>query len=60
MLSANIFRIVPSAALAGFVAPMISRFRVIALSPSSTCTTTGPDVMNVTRSRKNPRSRCAP
>ena len=35
-------RTVPGSALAGLVAPMISRFLVIALSPSRTCTTTGP------------------
>ena len=38
---------VPAAALAGLVAPMISRFLAMAFSPSSTCTTTGPEVMNL-------------
>ncbi len=36
---------VPAAALPGSVAPMISRLRAMALSPSSTWTTTGPSVM---------------
>src|SRR5690606_16499028 len=51
------FRIVPSAAFAGLVAPMRSRLCWTAFSPSSTCTTTGPEVMNVHRSLKNGRSR---
>ena len=50
MLSAKSLRIVPSAALAGFVAPITSRFLATAPSPSSTCTTTGPLVMNSTSS----------
>jgi glutathione S-transferase len=54
---ANSLRIVPSAAWAGFVAPMISRYRRTAFSPSSTWTTTGPEVMNATSSPKNGRSR---
>src|SRR5262249_38736803 len=52
-----ILRIVPGAAFAGSVAPMISRYFAMAFSPASTCTTTGPDVMNSTSSRKNGRSR---
>ena len=47
---------VPSAALAGLVAPITSRFLAIAFSPSSTCTTVGPDDMNSTSSPKNGRS----
>ena len=38
---AKSLRMVPSAALAGLVAPMTSRYLATALSPSSTCTTTG-------------------
>src|SRR5262249_8564193 len=56
--SAKSLRIVPAAALAGLVAPMISRFFTTAFSPSSTCTTTGPDVMKAHRSLKNGRSLC--
>ena len=41
----------------GSVAPMISRFFAMAFSPSRTCTTTGPEVMYLTRSLKNGRSR---
>src|SRR6266566_4645021 len=52
-----ILRIVPAAAFAGSVAPMISRYLAMAFSPSSTCTTTGPEIMNSTSSRKNGRSR---
>src|SRR5690606_2434980 len=51
-------RIVPGAASFGFVAPISSRFFWIAFSPSSTCTITGPEVMYLTRSLKNGRSRC--
>ena len=51
--SAKSLRIVPAAALAGLVAPMISRFLAMAPSPSSTWTTTGPEVMKVQRSLKN-------
>jgi len=58
MLFANSFRMVPSAALAGFVAPITSRLRATAFSPSSTCTMTGPLVMYCTRLLKNGRSRC--
>jgi len=58
MLLANSLRMVPSAALAGLVAPMTSRFRATALSPSSTCTMTGPLVMYCTRLLKKGRSRC--
>jgi hypothetical protein len=50
MFVANSLRIVPAAAFSGFVAPMTSRFFAIASSPSRTCTTTGPSVMNFTRS----------
>ena len=38
-------RIVPGAACFGFVAPMMSRFALMAFSPSSTCTMTGPEIM---------------
>jgi len=51
-------RLVPAAAFLGSVAPIRSRFLVIASSPSSTCTNTGPEIMNSTRSLKNGRSRC--
>src|SRR6516164_7300472 len=50
-------RMVPGVALAGSVAPMMSRYAATALSPSSTCTTTGPEVMNATSSPKNGRWR---
>src|SRR6185312_7293399 len=53
--SAKALRMVPGAALAGSVAAMISRLRATALSPSSTWMTTGPEVMNLTRSLKNGR-----
>ena len=42
--------------LAGLVAPITSRFRAMAFSPSSTCMTVGPDDMNSTSSPKNGRS----
>ena len=42
--------IVPGFATAGLVAPMSSRLSATAFSPSSTCTMTGPDVMNAIRS----------
>ena len=58
MSSANCARIVPGAAFFGSVAPIASRFRATALSPSSTCTTTGPEIMNSTSPRKNGRSLC--
>ena len=47
---ANILRIVPSAAFAGSVAPITSRYLAIAPSPSRTCNTIGPDVMKSTSS----------
>jgi integrase len=50
MFVANSLRIVPAAAFSGFVAPITSRFFATASSPSSTCTITGPSVMNLTRS----------
>ena len=50
----------PSAAFAGSVAPMTSRYLAIAFSPSSTCTTTGPEIMKSTSSPKNGRSLCTP
>src|SRR5690606_18806857 len=43
-------RIVPGAASFGLVAPITSRFFAMALSPSSTCTITGPETANWTRS----------
>ena len=58
--SAKSLRMVPAAALAGLVAPMTSRFLAMASSPSSTCTTTGPEVMKVQRSLKNGRALCTP
>ncbi len=58
MDSAKSLRIVPGTAFAGSVAPMTSRFFAMALSPSSTCTTTGPDVMKSTSERKNGRALC--
>jgi len=53
---AKSFRIVPGAAFAGLVAPMTSRFFAMAFSPSSTISTTGPEVMNDTRSLKKGRA----
>src|SRR5205085_8062120 len=58
MESAKSARMVPCAAFFGSVAPISSRFLAMAFSPSSTCTSTGPEVMNSTRSRKNGRCRC--
>src|SRR6476661_8778013 len=49
-------RIVPSAAFDGSVAPITSRYLSTAPSPSSTCTTTGPEVMKSTSSPKNGRA----
>jgi len=49
MLAAKRLRIVPSAALAGFVAPMVSRHFLIASAASRTITTAGPSVINFTR-----------
>src|SRR5262249_30789121 len=46
-------RTVPFSALAGSVAPRISRWRAIAFSPSRTETKIGPEVMNVQRLAKN-------
>ena len=45
-----------AAALAGSVAPITSRYFAMAFSPSSTCTTTGPDTMKSTSSPKNGRA----
>jgi len=50
MLVPKSLRIVWASAFSGLVAPMISRFFATALSPSRTWTTTGPSVMNLTRS----------
>src|SRR3954452_6497009 len=47
--SAKSLRIVPESALAGSVAPITSRFLATAFSPSSTCTTTGPEIMKLTK-----------
>jgi hypothetical protein len=58
MLSAKVLRIVPSVASAGLVAPITSRLRFTASSPSSTWTTTGPLVMKSHSSPKNRRSLC--
>src|SRR3546814_10868923 len=60
MLSAKSLRMVPSAALAGLVAPITSRYLAMAFSPSSTCTTTGPEIMKSTRSLKKGRALCTP
>jgi hypothetical protein len=49
MLAANSFRMVPSAALAGLVAPITSLSLAMASSRSRASTITGPSVMNVTR-----------
>ncbi len=57
ILCANFLRMVPSAAFSGLVAPISSRHCLIAFSRSSTSTTTGPSVMNVTSPLKNGRSR---
>ena len=57
---AKSLRIVPASALAGFVAPMMSRYFLMAPSPSRTCTTTGPAVIVSTSSPKKGRSRCTP
>src|SRR6185436_14657234 len=54
--SAKSARMVPFAAFFGSVVPISSRFFATALSPSSTWTSTGPEVMNLTRSPKNGRS----
>jgi hypothetical protein len=48
----------PCSALAGSVAPISSRFFLMALSPWSTSTTQGPDDMNVQRLSKNGRALC--
>src|SRR5271163_424039 len=50
MFSPKSLRIVPAAAFFGSVAPISSRQRVIALSPSRHITTTGPEVMYLQRS----------
>src|SRR5207237_10832000 len=60
IFSAKSLLIVPGAAFAGSVAPMISRFLATALSPSSTWTTTGPEVMNSHRLPKNGRALWTP
>jgi formyltetrahydrofolate-dependent phosphoribosylglycinamide formyltransferase len=57
MDSASSLRIVPGSAFSGLVAPITSRFFATASSPSRTCTTTGPEIMNWTRSLKKGRSR---
>src|SRR5215472_1250202 len=49
MEDAKSLRMVPGAALAGSVAPIRSRSRLIALSPSSTIGRHGPPVMNLQR-----------
>jgi len=53
----NCFRMVPSSALAGSVAPITSRQFLIALGASSAMTMAGPDDMNSVRLAKNGRSR---
>ena len=50
-------RRVPGAAFLGSVAPITSRFFAMAPSPSRTMSTTGPAVMDFTRSAKNGRAR---
>ena len=57
MEAAKSRRTVPGAAFAGSVAPMSSRQRWMALSPSSTIGMHGPWVMNAQRLWKNGRSR---
>ena len=54
--AANSLRIVPGAAFAGSVAPIRSRSRWMAFSPSSTIGMQGPEVMNSARLRKKGRS----
>jgi hypothetical protein len=49
---------VPGAAFCGSVAPMISRSRAMAYSPSSTMVMQGPEDMKAQRLWKNGRSRC--
>ena len=60
ILCANRLRMVPSAVLAGFVAPIVSRHFLIAPSASNAITTTGPSVINLTSEAKKGRSRCTP
>src|SRR5437867_75865 len=48
---AKSLRMVPRSAFAGSVAPMISRLSATASGPSSTWTTTGPEIMKSTRLR---------
>src|SRR5207249_7140365 len=50
-------RIVPGSAFAGSVAPIRSRCLLMASSPSSTSTTTGPEAMNLVKLSKNGRLR---
>ena len=57
MLAANRLRMVPSAALAGLVAPITSRSPLMASSRSSAMTMIGPSVMNFTSPPKKGRSR---
>ena len=57
--SARSPRIVPGAAVAGFVAPIVVRTTEIADSPSSTSASVGAEVMNSTSSPKNGFSRCS-
>jgi hypothetical protein len=52
-------RIVPGAAFAGSVAPIVARSVAIAPSPSTTSAQVGPEVMNSTSSPKNGFSRCS-
>ena len=52
-------RIVPGAAFAGSVAPIIVRQDSIASRPSMTAARSGPDVMKSTRSPKNGLSACS-
>ena len=56
--AAKSLRIVPGAAFAGSVAPMISRSPAIAPSRSSTIVMHGPEDMKAHRLAKNGRSRC--
>ncbi len=60
MSSANSARTVPASAFFGSVAPIDWRLSAMASSPSSTCTTTGPEVMNATSPAKNGRALCTP
>jgi hypothetical protein len=50
---------VPGAAPAGLVGPIIERTKAVTLGPSQTIATTGDDVMNSITAAKKGRSRCS-